>query len=200
VLFERWETFYVIVGSSAGALTGLMFVVITLIADARGSQGALEAFGTPTIVHFGAALLLSAIVTVPWPTILAAAVALALFGVGGTLYMCLVLRRARRQTDYRPVFEDWLFHSALPFAAYIVVLGAGLALPRAVTPALFVIGAVPLLLLFIGIHNAWDTVTWVVVTRWQARRRAEEEPGRSDRHGPANAERDRSERGRSERE
>jgi hypothetical protein len=30
-----WESFYVIVGSSAGALTGLMFVVITLVADAR---------------------------------------------------------------------------------------------------------------------------------------------------------------------
>ena len=28
-----WENFYVIVGSSAGALIGLQFVVITLIAD-----------------------------------------------------------------------------------------------------------------------------------------------------------------------
>jgi hypothetical protein len=55
-----WENFYVIVGSSAGALIGLQFVVITLIADMpiRGGQEAGEAFATPTIVHFGAALLL----------------------------------------------------------------------------------------------------------------------------------------------
>src|SRR5207247_3359319 len=31
---QAWESFYVIVGSSAGALTGLQFVVMTLIAGA----------------------------------------------------------------------------------------------------------------------------------------------------------------------
>ena len=59
-----WENFYVIVGSSAGALIGLQFVVITLIADmpiAVGQAQAGDAFATPTIVHFGAVLLLSAI-------------------------------------------------------------------------------------------------------------------------------------------
>ena len=33
------------------------------------------------------------------------------------------------------------------------------------TSALFVIAATALLLLFIGIHNAWDTVTYVALTR-----------------------------------
>jgi len=32
---SAWDTFYVIVGSSGGALIGLQFVVITLIADSR---------------------------------------------------------------------------------------------------------------------------------------------------------------------
>ena len=65
----RWENFYVIVGSSAGALIGLQFVVIALIADmpiARGQEQAGKAFATATIVHFGAALLLSAILNAPW--------------------------------------------------------------------------------------------------------------------------------------
>ena len=30
-----WDNFYVIVGSSAAALTGLQFVVITLVAETR---------------------------------------------------------------------------------------------------------------------------------------------------------------------
>jgi len=34
-ILAHWESFYVIVGSSAAALTGLMFVVITLIADSK---------------------------------------------------------------------------------------------------------------------------------------------------------------------
>ena len=57
MLFPAWETFYVIVGSSAGALTGLMFVVIALVAEFRGSERQIEAFGTPTVVHFSAPLL-----------------------------------------------------------------------------------------------------------------------------------------------
>src|SRR2546429_568006 len=61
-----WESFYVIVGSSAAALTGLMFVVIPLVAETRqrSSQG-VSAFGTPTIVHFCLALFVSAVLSGP---------------------------------------------------------------------------------------------------------------------------------------
>ena len=34
-VLSRWEAFYVIVGSSAGALTGLWFVVITLVGESN---------------------------------------------------------------------------------------------------------------------------------------------------------------------
>jgi len=175
VLFPAWETFYVIVGSSAGALTGLMFVVIALVADHRGSERQLQAFGTPTVVHFSAPLLLAAIVVAPWPGRAPIAIALAVFGAAGTVYMLLVVRRARQQTDYQPVLEDWLFHAALPLLAYVVVLAAALALARATTLPLFAIGGAATLLLFIGIHNAWDTVTYIVIMRWDERRSARNE-------------------------
>jgi len=58
-----WQNFYLVVGSSAGALIGLQFVVIALIADTplgRNEEQAGQAFATPTVVHFGAVLLLSA--------------------------------------------------------------------------------------------------------------------------------------------
>jgi hypothetical protein len=67
-----WENFYVIVGSSAGALIGLQFVVLTLIAGrpvARGEAQAGAAFSTPSVVHFGVVLLLSAIISAPWDAI-----------------------------------------------------------------------------------------------------------------------------------
>ena len=172
--FTAWETFYVIVGSSAAALTGLMFVVIALVADIRSSEQQIEAFGTPTVVHFGAVLLLSALMTAPWPAMSGAILALGSCGAGGLVYMLIVLRRARRQTGYAPVFEDWLFHMALPLAAYVVILVAALALPLRPAPLLFVVGAATLLLLFIGIHNAWDTVTYIVVARWENRSRDKE--------------------------
>ncbi len=121
-----WENFYVIVGSSAGALIGLQFVVITLIADmpiARGQAQAVDAFATPTIVHFGTALLLSAILSAPWHGVTRAAVLWGLLGLGGLVYEIIVARRMRVQIVYTPEFEDWLFHVLLPFAAYATLAG-----------------------------------------------------------------------------
>src|SRR6266550_3049938 len=75
---ERWESFYVIVGSSAGALTGLQFVVIALIAEEEASASMLEvrAFGTPTVVHFCAVLFISAVLSAPWHTLAGAGLVL----------------------------------------------------------------------------------------------------------------------------
>ncbi|MGZ3715431.1 MAG: hypothetical protein ACXVA4_08430 [Ktedonobacterales bacterium] len=159
-----WENFYVIVGSSAAALTGLQFVVITLIAGTRSrrSSGAIGAFGTPTVVHFCLALLIAAIVSAPWQTLANAAIPLGLTGLGGLGYVFIVLRRARRQTDYKPVLEDWLWHIIFPLVAYAALVIAALVLPDNPLPALFITGAAALLLLFSGIHNAWDTVTYLV--------------------------------------
>ena len=161
----EWESFYVIVGSSAAALTGLMFVVITLIADldAQRSGGAVAAFGTPTVVHFCAALIVSATLSAPWHSLTTVATALAVCGVWGVAYTLIVVRRARRQHTYIPVFEDWLWHTALPLAAYAALLLAAISLPRAVESSLFVVAAVALSLVLIGIHNAWDTVTYLAI-------------------------------------
>src|ERR1700722_5120370 len=161
----KWDSFYVIVGSAAGALIGLQFVVLTLIAE-RPPAGAAEAgaaFGSPTVVHFAAALFLSALVHVPWQTITAAAVLWGLLGLGGVVYEFTVIRRMRRQTAYQPIFEDWLFHCELPLAAYAVLALSSFAARSRPREALFGVGGATLLLLFIGIHNAWDNVAYLVL-------------------------------------
>jgi hypothetical protein len=160
---SAWESFYVIVGSSGAALTGLQFVVIALTTELRRrrSTATFEAFGTPTIVHFCAALLISAILSAPWRELWSAAVAIGITGALGLLYTAVVVRRVRRQTLYALVFEDWLFHTALPFLAYATMLSAGLTLVHHTEDALFGVGSASILLLFIGIHNAWDSVTYI---------------------------------------
>src|SRR5215467_2290615 len=103
-----WDSFYVIVGSAAGALIGLQFVVMTLIAE-RPRVRAAEA---------GAVLLLAALLRAPWPAI---SIALALWGllvVGGVAYAIIVARRTRKQPVYEPDYEDWAFLCGLPVAAY----------------------------------------------------------------------------------
>src|SRR4030095_6783705 len=112
---KAWETFYVIVGPWAGALTGLQFVVLTLITESgaiRGSGETLSAFASPNVVHFCAALLVSAIFSAPWHDLGPPGIIAALSGGGGLVYCLAVLRLARRQRDYAPVLEDWIWHAA----------------------------------------------------------------------------------------
>lgn len=88
-----------------------------------------------------------------------------LVGLCGILYAVIVARRLRVQTIYQPVFEDWLFHLLLPFAAYAMLAVSAYAAHTHARPALFFVGAAALLLLFIGIHNSWDAVTYHVFVR-----------------------------------
>ena len=159
-----WQNFYVIVGTAAATLTGLQFVVITLIAGVgRRSSAALGAFTTPNIVHFGATLLVAATLSAPWQVLWNTGLLLGLSGLGGGTYVLIVLRRARRQADYHPVLEDWLWHIVLPLVSYTAIVVAAMLLLGHPVPALFVIAAATVLLLFIGIHNAWDNVIYIAI-------------------------------------
>jgi hypothetical protein len=174
----EWESFYVIIGGSAAALTGLMFVVIAVVADAgprAASPLGISAFVTPTIIHFCAALLISAILSAPWPGHRFVQLAMGLLGLGGISYSIAVWRRVRGVKTYAMVFEDWTWHVILPLLAYAITVAAALSVEQETVLALFLIGGASVLLLFIGIHNAWDTVTHLTLQRIQ---REQEKPGK----------------------
>ena len=168
-----WETFYVIVGSSAAALTGLQFVVIALISEAQGlgNEESVKAFGTPTVVHFCAVLLIAAIASTPKHSVLTLSACLTAMAIIALGYSTRVVLRAKRQTAYQPVWEDWLWHAILPLVAYTALLAAGLIVHAHAEAALYVVAAAALLLLYIGIHNAWDTALYI-----STRRQEEEMP------------------------
>jgi hypothetical protein len=165
-----WAEYYLIVGAAAAALTGLQFVAQTLLAADFGRlemgdpESATAAFGSPTVVHFTLALVLSAVMAAPWPSLPGLRMTLAAIGAGAFVYSVIVLRRTRRQRVYHPVLEDWVWHVVLPSIAYAAVLGAALLLGDGAAGALFAVGAATLLLVCIGIHNAWDTVTYLTQT------------------------------------
>ena len=161
---RAWESFYVIVGSSAGALTGLQFVVLTLVAEigaSRRSRETTAAFGSPTIVHFCAALFVAAVLSVPWSGAGRASIAISVCGAAGILYSIVVLRRTFAQSAYQPVLEDWVWHVVLPLLSYGAIFAAGLLVRSHAENALLLVGGAAMLLIFIGIHNAWDSVTYI---------------------------------------
>ena len=110
-------------------------------------------------------LLLAGILSAPWPRISPAAVLWGVMGAIGVIYAAFVIRRMRLQTAYKPEFEDWLFHALLPLAAYAILAISAVFSSTHLSEALFAVAAAALLLLFTGIHNAWDAVTWHVFVR-----------------------------------
>lgn len=178
-----WDTFYVIIGSSAAALTGLMFVVITLTAEVRfgtdeRSTG-LDAFASPTVVHFCLVLLLAAVLTSPRHTPTSVGVSVGVVALGGLGYMVAVWLRMRRVKTYEPVGEDWLWHAVFPVLAYVCLVACAIFLWQGHQGPLYFVGASALLLLYTGIHNAWDTASWMAVHgRDQQNRQQNSDPTR----------------------
>jgi len=165
---HEWEGFYVIVGSSAAALTGLMFVVVALGAERQKiTEEALKSFATPTVVHLCATLLVAGFITMPGQTATSLAACFLAASSAGLVYSALVAFRARQQTSYAPVLEDWVWHVILPLLAYLGLFASGIAIRRGVEGALYGVAASALVLLFIGIHNAWDAATWIATSSQQ---------------------------------
>ena len=161
-ILAEWDNFYVIAGSSAAGLTGLTFVVIALSAEAkRVNMRGLRAYVTPTIVHFGAVLALSAFLSMPHQSVISLSLGLGAAGAAGLFYLAFVAKSIWRiASDYVPVREDWLWNVILPAAVYAVLLASALLVWRQPALSMYGVGAVSLLLMFIGIHNAWDVAVW----------------------------------------
>ena len=175
-----WDSFYVIVGSSAGALIGLQFVVMTLVAanPPKGVSEGSAAFSTPTVVHFSVVLLLSALVRIPWQATQSAALAWGLLGLGGLVYTAAVVRRMYAQSVYALVLEDWLFHALFPLASYVALGVCAFTAEEHPHSALLGVGGAALLLLFTGIHNAWDAVAYHVTVNLTGNKAKADQPAK----------------------
>jgi hypothetical protein len=164
-LLAEWDNFYVITGSSAAGLTGLTFVVIALSAESkRVNIDGLRAYVTPTIVHFGAVLALAAYLSMPHHTVLSLSVGFGAAGAAGLGYIAFIARHMRRvASDYAPVHEDWIWNAALPAIVYGALLALAFLIWCLPTWSMYGAAVVSLLLMFIGIHNAWDVAVWNTV-------------------------------------
>ena len=161
-LLEGWDNFYVIAGSSAGGLTGLTFVVIALAADTKQvNPRGLRVYITPTIVHFGVVLALAAYLSMPHQGLLSLSLGFGAVGLFGLLYVGFIAANIGRiSATYIPVIEDWLWNAVLPAVVYGTFLAVALLIWRRLAECLYAAGAASVLLMFIGIHNAWDIAAW----------------------------------------
>ena len=99
---------------------------------------------------------------VPWTAITPLGICLAVCGTLGLVYSIATIWHAHKAT-YNPDLEDWIWYTALPVLAHLGLLIAACLLWSDPPSSLFVLAVDALLFLLLGIHNSWDTVTYIVV-------------------------------------
>jgi hypothetical protein len=165
---HAWHEFYVLIGTSAAALTGIMFVVVSISPEtiAARSAAGVRAFVTPTIVFFTTALIVSGLMLAPHLTPAWLGVLLALAGFGGLVYLFWVGGH-HHWRENKLDQEDWIFYVALPFVCYVLLFAAAIAIALASVVGVAALALTMVLLLVVGIHNAWDLVIWLAQNRPQ---------------------------------
>ena len=169
---EEWETYYLMVGSSAAALIGLLFVVITLAGegDAAKMPAAQRTFMSPTVFNFVTVMVISCaavVTTLPAPTM---ALTIAVLSIVGAVNAIAALMRLASGRVTAPDWTDYIYYGVLPVIGHIWLLVTAWLVWQEGDFAQFgiaqygvAIGTMALLLL--GIRDAWDLATWLVYNK-----------------------------------
>jgi hypothetical protein len=162
-MFEHWDSFFLLIGGAAGALIGLLFIVVTLMRS--GDSGTLlrgaSVFMTPTVAHLAIVLTVSALATAPGiPMAAAGAVfgASALVCVGFSARSLIMLAAGGVKATH---WSDLWAYGVAPLAVSLALLASTLAIWFAPDWAARGIAASLIATLLMAIRNAWDLVTWI---------------------------------------
>jgi hypothetical protein len=163
-MFEGWGDYFFMIGSSAAALIGLMFVVVTLTAgrDRHEVERGKQLYTSPIVWHLGVILVLSglAITPVSGPKLFGAASGgLALLGIGIGLRSAIGITRRPGAPDAAGF--DMFWYGLAPAIVYAGLAVAALGVLRQSTWGPATVAADLMALLLVSIHAEWDLVTFL---------------------------------------
>lgn len=162
---QDWQNFYLLAGSASATLIGLIFVAISLGARLLPTQAdsSVRAFVTPTVLHFGAVVVFSAIALIPVLGPGGLGLISLVIGGLGLVYSANVLRQMRLHHEQQQALDKrhWLWHLVLPLSGYLLIFAAGVGL--LLGPAGWVAALAPamVVLLIVGLRNAFDLIMWI---------------------------------------
>lgn len=163
-MFEGWENYYLMIGSAAGALIGLMFVVVTLTAG-RGraeTDRGKRLYTSPIVWHLGVILTLSGAAAVPNVSSKLFALVtggLALLGVGMGIRSAVGIARSPGAPDAAGF--DIFWYGVAPAMVYAGLAGSALGILRGSAWGATAVAADLMALLLVSIHAEWDLVTYL---------------------------------------
>lgn len=161
---QGWSDYFFMIGSSAAALIGLMFVVVTLTAgrDREEVERGKHLYTSPIVWHLAVVLVLSGAAVAPGidPRLFAAVSgALAVLGIGIGLRSALGI--AQRPGAPGAAAFDLFWYGLAPAIAYVGLAAAAVGMftgQRWGAPA---VAADLMALLLVSIHAEWDLVTYL---------------------------------------
>ena len=161
---EAWSEYFFMIGSSAAALIGLMFVVVTLTAgrDRSELERGKTLYTTPIVWHLGVVLVLSGAAIAPVMTERMLGVACLVVSVAGVAYgirIAVGIVRAELAASFSGYDACW--YGIAPALAYLGIGGSAVAMLSGRSCAAAGIAAGLMALLLVSIHNEWDLVTYL---------------------------------------
>jgi hypothetical protein len=163
-MFEGWGDYFFMVGSSAAALIGLMFVVVTLTAGRNRAdvERGKHLYTSPIVWQLAVILTICGMAIMPSmaPKLFGAAVGcLALLGIAMGVRSALGIGRRPSAPDSAGF--DLFWYGAAPAIVYAGLLVGAVAMLNGARWATTVIGADVMALLLVSIHAEWDLVTFL---------------------------------------
>ncbi len=158
---EPWHDFYIMMGGAAGALVGATFVVATLAGNIEKRTIGIRGFITPATVHLGSVVVAAAILMVPTLDTLFLAILLGTGGLAGVIYGIIVYLRI---TTLKIDLIDRCWYGIFPVLMYgLLGVSAALMFVKDISAGLELIAAALVTLLIIGMRNAWDMATFMIL-------------------------------------
>jgi hypothetical protein len=161
---RAWHDVYALVGTAAATLIGLIFIAGSIAASYMTEQhgAGVQAFFSPTVVHFAAVLIICIVVSAPFYSRAPLAGLLFLIGIVGLGYSLIVWVRMGHASFAASIdLSDRLWYAISPLGCHLFIMAAATVLWWHVLGLeLLAIGTV--LLLIAGIRNAWDITAWAV--------------------------------------
>jgi hypothetical protein len=161
-MFEHWSEFYLLAGSAAAVLIGLIFVVISLMQDRSRSTvlAGSRLYMGPIVLGVSFVLVLSAAALTPGiqPLTFAAISGLiALWGLGRGLMSVVGIGRLKAEVHW----SDLWFYGVIPGLIYVALGFVSLAFLNGSRCAYYGLAVVITALLLSAIRNEWDLITWI---------------------------------------
>ena len=164
-LIHPWHDFYTLVGTASATLVGLMFVAASIGAQVfkEENNAAIQAFITPTVVHFSTVLVICILAMIPEQTGMEFVVLLSVVGFVGFVYSAKIWTQLLVRRRFSVDVVDRLFYALVPGIGHLLVLVSGGLLFTKTASGLDCLAAALIILLLAGIRNGWDMTMWIVI-------------------------------------